>query len=212
MRPNLRAAGAVKAATPARIGTEARVTHMDPIDDVPAEFSRIVAIDRLDGDEGRREIAADAGERAALAERFGLLGLDSLTASVRLKRVRGGAVRVTASFTADVVQACVVTLAPVPAHIEESFTILYAREAAAPGGAEVVVPLEDETLPEPLAGNTIDIGEAVAQNLAVALDPYPRAPGARLQDVFEGAGEGETPPADRGPFAALASFGKKAKD
>jgi hypothetical protein len=82
------------------------------------------------------------------------------------------------------------TLEPVASGIEEDFTLLYslkpgpgpvsegmvAREEA----REVVVDPEAEEPPEPLGPGGLDLGEAVAQQLAVALDPYPRAPGAAL--------------------------------
>jgi hypothetical protein len=181
--------------------------------DIQAEFSRMVAVDRLGEDEELREIEAGAAERAALAERFGLLKLDNLTASVRLKRIRGGGVRVKGSFSADVVQACVVTLAPVSSHLTDTFALVYAPDVEVPAGAEVVILPDEEETPEPLVGNAIDIGEAAAQCLALALDPYPRAPAARLAGRNGGKDEGPGPEAaQEKPFAALAVLRKKAKD
>ena len=49
------------------------------------------------------------------------------------------------------------------------------------------------------SGGAIDVGEAVAQTLALALDPYPRAPNADA--ALQAAGI--TDEADLGPFAAL---------
>jgi hypothetical protein len=53
----------------------------------------------------------------------------------------------------------------------------------------------------------IDLGEAVAQQLAIALDPYPRAPGAGLGPDGFTAGPGNT--AGKQPFAALAALKKR---
>lgn len=158
-----------------------------------AEFTRTVDIAHL-ARESVYDIAATAAERAALARRFELLALDRLEAQVRLSPLAGGYLRLAATLSADLVQACVVTLEPVAARIEDEFTLLYGaageerREVVLSGMAEVV---------EPRPGGLLDIGEAVAQQLSLALDPYPRAPGAALEPPAE-------PPAS--PFAALAKW------
>jgi len=166
-----------------------------------AEFSRPIAADQIGPQETEREIAANAVERARLAERFGLLALDTLTATLSLKRGRGGLIQVRGRFEAEVVQACVVTLEPVRARLRESFTVAFGTGSTATSG-EVVIGLEEDP-PEELIEGRIDLGETVVQQLAVALDPYPHAPGA---------GERCTAPDQReagaektaSPFAALA--------
>lgn len=136
------------------------------------EFARAVEAPRATGRATTHAIAANADERAALARRFALLSLDRLEAEVRLERLEGGLVRLTASLAAAVVQECVVTLEPVPARIAEDFTVLY---GAAEAARDVVLDGEAEPV-EPLDGGRIDIGEAVAQQLSLSLDPFPRAP------------------------------------
>ncbi len=173
-----------------------------------AEFSRIVDIAGLAEDEVQHEISANAQEREALARRFGLLALDRLTATVRLRRVRGGAVRVNADFEADVVQSCVVTLDPVPAHIAESFSVMFSAEL--PHGPGEELDLSPEDVPEPLVGGAIDIGETVAQYLALALDPYPRAPGVRFEPASYAAKGHKS--LEGSPFSVLASLRKKGQD
>jgi uncharacterized metal-binding protein YceD (DUF177 family) len=108
----------------------------------------------------------------------------------------GGFVRLAAEFTATVVQSCVVTLEPVESSISENFTLLY---GATEEQEEVVLDGEAETL-EPLGEGAIDIGEAVAQQLSLALDPYPRAPQAAGE--ADSASPGENRP--ESPFAVLA--------
>jgi uncharacterized metal-binding protein YceD (DUF177 family) len=144
---------------------------------VPAtpEFARPVDIQRLPPGETVYDIAATETERAALARRFDLLALDWLEAEVRLSPLAGGLLRLAAALSADVVQACVATLEPVAARLEERFTLLYAPAAAY--RREEVMRAEAE-LVEPLPHGQLDIGEAVAQQLSLALDPYPRASGA----------------------------------
>lgn len=165
-----------------------------------SEFSRPVDIAKLPPGEAIHEIAATAAERAGLARRFLLLALDRLEARVGLLRLAGGLIRLDAKLSADVVQECVVTLEPVPSRIEDSFTLLYG--AAADEACEITLSGEAE-LVEPLAGNTVDIGEAVAQQLSLALDPFPRAPGVEAPASPAADSKAES------PFAALAQWKRK---
>ena len=143
---------------------------------VSPEFSRRVEIARLGAHEAFYPISAAPEEREALARRFDLLSLDRLEAELRLQRLAGGFVRVRGRLGADVVQACVISLEPVASVLERDFTMLYGSTES---GKSVIVDLETDEA-EPFDGDAIDIGEAVAQQLAMALDPYPRAPGATL--------------------------------
>ena len=141
------------------------------------EFSRRVELARLGALEAVHPIAAKVEEREALARRFGLLSLDRLKAEIRLQRLARGIVRLSGRLGADVVQACVVSLEPVASVLELDFTVLY---GSAEPSKTVMVDLETDDA-EPFDGDAIDIGEAVVQQLALALDPYPRAPGASLE-------------------------------
>jgi hypothetical protein len=158
------------------------------------EFSRPVAASGLTEPETHR-IEAGETERVALARRFGLRALDRLEAEVRLAPF-GRGVRLEATLEADVVQHCVVTLEPVANHISDRFALVYGEAPAGDEGT-VVESLEDET---------VDIGEAVAQQLSLALDPYPRAPGAALDPRWTGGEVAE------GPFAALAKLKRSGGD
>ncbi len=163
------------------------------------EFSRRFALADLGDEEATLEIAADAGERAALARRFGLVALDTLAATVRLQRVGGGLVRVRASCFADVVQTCVVTLKRVAGRIEDSVEVVFAPPGSAAHGEVTVAPVGDDD-PEPLTEDAIDVGEVVAVHLGLALDPYPRRAGA----VFSGAhSEAADEDSESSPFAGL---------
>ena len=167
------------------------------------EFSRPVDISSLGTGEHTVEIEAGADEREALAARFGLRALEHLCADVRLARAKGsaGTVRLQARLVADVIQSCVVTLVPVPAHIDERVELLFAPAQALAAGGEVVIDALGEDPPEPLTDNAIDVGEVVAEYLVLALDPYPRAADAAL-DGGDWSDEGTEEPAD-GPFARL---------
>lgn len=146
----------------------------------PPEFSRPVPIDRIGkGDDRPVRITADAGERAALAIRFGLNRLDRLEADYTLAAVAGGWVA-TGSLSADAVQACVATGDDVPARIDAPFTIRFVPEAALASSApDEEIELDGDALDVMSAEDgRIDVGEAVAQTLALELDPFPRSPGA----------------------------------
>ncbi len=168
------------------------------------EFSRPIDLSRVGAVETTHEIGATHDERLALARRFGLLGLDRLTARVTLRRTHGGrTLRLKAHFEADVTQACVVTLDPVPNHVAGDFTVLYAKS---PDGSEVTIDPEGDSVVEPWPDGPLDIGEAVAQELAVALDPYPHAPGTSLESVWRSEAE---PLETAKPFAELAKLRKR---
>jgi uncharacterized metal-binding protein YceD (DUF177 family) len=86
---------------------------------------------------------------------------------------------VSGQVDADVTQACVVTLAPVPAKISEAFSADFADEDRR-RPAETDLDFEADDPPEPIRNGHIDVGELAAEQLALALDPYPRAPGAAV--------------------------------
>ncbi|MBP2310760.1 YceD family protein [Azospirillum soli] len=175
------------------------------------EFSRIVRADAVHRADVVETIEATEAERKALAERFELEAIDRLVATVRLRSVRGGQmVRVAGELEADVVQTCVVTLDPVPAHVTESFGALFAPESMIPkeeDEIEIDPNISEEDIPEPMTNGRVDIGELTAQHLSLALDPYPHAEGVEFAGYGD-AGEDEddggvVEPEKPNPFAAL---------
>ncbi len=170
------------------------------------EFSRLVAADTISNHLQRREIAAEPAERKALAQRFGLLSLDNLGAVLELQRQAGDVIHVSGHLSADVVQSCVVSLAPVPAHIETDFALSYGGSAVE-GDEDDDLDLAGLDAPEPVIDGQIDLGEALAQQLAITLDPYPRAPGASLGP--EGFTAGPAVAGGKQPFAGLAELKKR---
>ena len=168
------------------------------------EFSRVVRIDAVGEEPRPMAIAAEEAERAALAGRFGLLGLARLEAALTLSR-RGEEVAVHGRLVAAVTQACVATAEQVAADVEAPFDILF-RPQPDPAAAEEEVELSESEMDVVFhAGAEIDIGEAVAETLALALDPYPRAPDA--DEALKTAGVKSEEEA--GPFAALAGLRDK---
>jgi uncharacterized metal-binding protein YceD (DUF177 family) len=169
------------------------------------EFSRSVRLDTL-GDVPRPErIEADAAERTALALRFGLTALDTLAAELTLIR-EGESVTLTGRLRARATQACVASGAAVPAEIDEPIALVL-RPAPTAGPDEEIELDEREMDVVFHDGATIDIGEAVAQSFALALDPYPRAPEAEAA-LSEAGAKSE---AEAGPFAGLAALKGKSE-
>src|SRR5207237_8108756 len=100
-----------------------------------------------------------------------------------------------AAFAAELRRSGCLALDPVEGAWSKRCTLLYARpEMEAEAGRTV----EDEVAFEPVVGNAIDVGEAVAQQFSLALPPFPRRPDAAL--------DAETAPTDEaGPLAAALS-------
>lgn len=141
------------------------------------EFSRPVRIDTLGT--APRTVTIDAGsdERSALATRFGLIGIERLEAEAAVSR-HGEAVRAAGTLTAAVTQACIATEEPVPATIEEPFAIEF-RPHPAGGRPDEEIELSESELDVVFYdGAAVDLGEAVAESLSLALNPFPRSPGA----------------------------------
>jgi uncharacterized metal-binding protein YceD (DUF177 family) len=165
------------------------------MNETAAEFRRPVPLARLGGESFRQHIAASEAEREGLVRRFDLVSLDRLEAEVELLREPAGSILLSATFEAEFAQECIVTLDPVAGHLSERFQLRYGPPEAEAEAADG----EDDPAFEPLEGEVIDIGEAVAQEFSLALPPFPRAPNAVIetdQPVDD----------DDGPFAALAKF------
>ena len=176
------------------------------------EFSRPAAVDRIGAALLQYEIEANAAERAALAERFGLLSLERFTAKIILRRLRKDLIRVRGRLTASLTQSCVVTLEPVAAEIAEDFELDFvegAGDRSADSGAELDLDVEAADGPEPLLGPEIDLGEVAAEQLGLAIDPYPRKPGAAIPAEWVGEETPAPAPAEKvNPFAALEKLRK----
>ncbi|MBV9841645.1 MAG: DUF177 domain-containing protein [Sphingomonadaceae bacterium] len=164
-----------------------------------AEFSRLVRLDELGAAPRRLALVASEAERAALAARFGLPAIASLAADVALTR-SGAAVALNGDLRADVTQSCVATGVPIDTHVEEPLVLRFEPEAAS--GDEVEL---DQQALDVLGyeGNAIDVGEAVAQSLLLALDPFPRCASADAALREAGVlGEEEAEAANVSPLAA----------
>lgn len=163
------------------------------------EFSRPVRVDTIGTAPREIAIEADADERTALSTRFDIASLDALTATASVQR-QGDEIRASGQLSARLVQLCVATNVPLPATIDAPFQIAF--RSGPPDGAPDVELSEDECDVTFYEGGAIDLGEAVAETLALEIDPYPRS--ADADAVLKEPGVlGEGP---AGPFAALAGL------
>ncbi|MGB3795204.1 MAG: YceD family protein [Alteraurantiacibacter sp.] len=128
-------------------------------------------------------LEANAQELAALAGRFGLVTIGSLAATLSLE-AEGEEVSAKGTMSADFVQSCAVSGDDLPMSINEEITLRFVPAATLEASEEdEEIELEEDELDEMgYEGTSFDLGEAVAQSLALAIDPYavgPRAEAAR---------------------------------
>lgn len=168
-------------------------------------FAHQLRLDQIrDGE--RLDLVADEAERRSIAERLGLAGLERLEAHAVLSR-HGDIVRTQGRILAALEQSCVVTGDPVAARLDEPFALLF---TPAPGdtAADEEIELGEQDCDTVFHdGAQIDLGGAIADTLALSIDPYPRSAGAEM--VLKEAGVLSAEQA--GPFAALAAL-KKGSD
>jgi len=167
-----------------------------------AEFSRPQIADEIDLKGIEVSFEADEPERKALAARFELQSLEHLSAVLSVIRSdKTGEVEVRGSLSASYSQKCVVTLAPVALLVEEPIEALFGDGCDEEIKAEIDV--SRPNAPEPIIDNIIDLGELVAQQFAVSIDPYPRAPGAEIPIDGITFGQKIDQGGENHPFAAL---------
>lgn len=147
---------------------------------------------------------ADAETRTALSQALDLPAVYALSVKGEILPEGRDDFRLEGWLQAEVAQACVVTLAPVPAKIDTAVLRRYVAGLEEPDGDEVEIPEDDsvEALPE-----VISLADVATEALALALPEYPRAPGAELGEaVFAEPGTAPLRDGDLNPFAALAGL------
>lgn len=169
-------------------------------------FAHRLRLDQIrDGE--RIDLVADEAERRAIAERFALPSIARLDAHAILYRA-GEAVRAEGRVIASLEQCCVVTGDPIPARVDEAFAIAFMREPVVSRSDEEIEldPSECDVVFHD--GSTIDLGTAIADELALSLPAYPRSPSAEL--ALKEAGI--LSEAEASPFAVLAQLRRSDSD
>ena len=138
------------------------------------EFSRTERVDTIGEGERTVAITANDAECAALAKRFDLISVDRLEATFAVRRDAAGIVA-RGTVSAAVVQACSVTDDPLPVTVEEPIALRFVDHE--PDSEEIE--LDPDALDTMVFdGAAVDLGEAVAETMALSLDPFPRGPNA----------------------------------
>lgn len=145
-------------------------------------------------------VEANEDERAALAQRFGLIAVGKLAATLSLE-AHGDEVSANGTLTAEWVQSCAVSGDDLPMSIDDEITLRFVPMARLEASEEdEEIELEEDELDEiGYEGTSFDLGEAVAQSLALAIDPYaegPQADEARRRHGLVEEGEAEGPLAE----------------
>ena len=154
------------------------------------EFSRM--IDRRTLGAAPVALQATAEECTALAERFAIPMVNALNAELALL-INGETVAASGNLQADIVQSCAISGDDLPVTIEEELSLTFVPEREI---TEEEIELEEGDLDEiPYAGTSFDLGEAVAQSLALAIDPYLTGPDAeRVREIHDLAEKGPSGP------------------
>lgn len=164
------------------------------------ELSRTIDVRHLPE---RFRVEAGEAERQALAKRFALEDVSSLSAEVALAH-DGDAVSATGSFTAEILQACAVSGEPFPVRISEPLALRFVPALTEYGEDDEIELDADEPDEIPFEGTQFDLGEAIAQSLGLAIDPYATGPDADRARKEAGLSDESA----SGPFAALAALRK----
>ena len=160
-------------------------------------FAHDLRIDQIrDGD--RLDLVADDAERGAVAKRLGLGSIERLEAHVTLDR-KGELVIAHGRLVASLV-----TGEPLTAHVDEAFELAFVREPTPSAPDEEIELGAGDCDTVFYDGASIDLGGALADTLALSLNPYPRS--ASADAALKEAGI--LTEIEASPFAALAALKK----
>lgn len=129
-------------------------------------------------------VEASEDQREALAKAHELVSVEAYRAELLVTAWKRNGVKVAGRVVADITQNCVVTLEPIKTHIDEEVEGLFlpqgSKLARFEQHGEMVLDAEGPDSPELFSGDTIDAGALAEEFFGLAIDPYPRKPGAVL--------------------------------
>lgn len=145
-------------------------------------------------------IDANERQRRALAQDHQLVSVERLRVDLLVAPWKRNGVKVTGNVEADITQECIVTLEPVQARIDEPVEGLFLPADSKlgrhgfEGGGEILIDADGPDSPETFDGDAIDVGALAEQFFALAIDPYPRKPGATLDAAVDADANGPANP------------------
>jgi hypothetical protein len=161
-------------------------------------WAQSLALSELGRGPLERRLVADEPARARIARALDLVELKALDATLRISPWLDGA-EVSGRWSARIVQTCGVTLEPFESALTGELTI-----RAVPEGSQVLTATPEHELdldpeaddpPEAIVNGLLPLGAYLVEDLSLAVDPFPRKPGAE----FEAPTAGSEP----SPFAVL---------
>jgi uncharacterized metal-binding protein YceD (DUF177 family) len=176
---------------------------------IEAPLTKIFDLNRLSEAGTEIIIAPDADVRLRIAAWAEIVALDTLRAVITLRRLAPDHFSYAAEMDATVTQECAVTLEPVVSKIQRQFRrdlrLRRSRRSGEPrvmdfSGGELSALAGDDDVPEEIDSPQFDLAAPVLEELVLAIEPYPRAPGAMLDPSEEALHK----PAS--PFAVLKSL------
>lgn len=171
----------------------------------PAEppFQRPMRVATLTRDaETKFRVTAEPGELTDLAPYLGVSRVERLSFAGFISPDGEDGWRIRGNLVARVEQACVVTLAPLSFRHEIEVERRYLPAGQLIEGPEIRVLHDEADMPDPFT-DSLDPAQLAVESLALAIDPYPRAEGAKLPEAATSGAQ--DPKADR-PFSALAAL------
>ena len=152
-------------------------------------------------------LAAKAEELTRIAHWADVAAVEKFEAAIRLRKHSANSFSLDAELTANVVQECVVTLAPVKSHIERHVHRELHLTAPMRHRGDSTIALSEnageDDVPEEIDSLEYDLAAPLLEEFALAIDPYPRAPGVEFAAPPEPSGEPQKP---ESPFAVLKSL------
>ncbi|HVU20027.1 MAG TPA: DUF177 domain-containing protein [Rhizomicrobium sp.] len=146
-------------------------------------------------------ITPSADDRARIADWADIEAIDAFEAKIDVRKISPTRFKLDIALEADIVQSCVVTLEPVPAHISRSFVReLMLVQTPQTAAKEIELTPVDDDGREEIDSLRYDLAVPVLEEFALSIDPYPRAPGVAFEPP---ANEADSVPH---PFAALKSL------
>ncbi len=184
-------------------GTDQNISGKDTPTTTP-EISRVIKIDDIKANHLELDIEATENECQALAKRFDLIELGKFSAHlICTSSPKHTEVQVKASFTANVIQRCVVTLEPVPAEVTGSYRCDYSVDIL-PEDIEIIeFDSATDDPPEAIIDGAFDAGIMLTEQFGLELEPFPRSPKADFDALKMAAGDKLDTAESNNPFAVL---------